>query len=71
MVLTRRTMPSSSGGPIQGLFYALGSDRIVAVSRAVKRGLVVRGVPPWSIVVINNGIPMERFEGVRQEGTRR
>ncbi|HDH99790.1 MAG: hypothetical protein DRP94_00975 [Candidatus Latescibacterota bacterium] len=66
VVLTRRTMPSSSGGPVQGLFYALGSDRIVAVSRAVKRGLVARGVPPWSIVVIHNGIPLDRFEGVSQ-----
>lgn len=70
VVLTRRTMPLSAGGPIQGFFYA-SANRIIAVSNGVKNGLIKRGIPPWIISVVHNGIPLNRFENVRAEDVNR
>lgn len=66
VVLTRRTMPLSVGGPIQGLFYA-SANRIIAVSNGVRNALIRRWVPPWIISVVYNGIPLNRFKNVRTE----
>jgi glycosyltransferase involved in cell wall biosynthesis len=60
VILNRRTMPLSQGGPIQGLFYLMGADKIVAVSKAVKTSLIKRGIPPYIISVVHNGISEER-----------
>ena len=61
LVVTRRVMPSSDGGALQGWFYARGSDRIVAVSEAVKEALVRRGIPRGHVTTIPNGLPPTRF----------
>lgn len=62
VVVTRRVMPSSGGGALQGWFYAKGSDRIVAVSDAVREALVASGTPRGSVVTIPNGLPRARFD---------
>lgn len=61
VVITRRVMPSSGGGRLQGTFYKLGSDRMVAVSQAVAEALVGTGVPRGHITTIFNGLPPARI----------
>lgn len=61
VVHTRRQIPRSAGGWLQNLFYARGTDKIVAVSSEVKRALVRRGIPASHIAVIANGIPHEKY----------
>lgn len=65
VVITRRVMPSSSGGAIQGWLYSRGTDRIVAVSDAVKAALVRLGTPAEHVTTIRNGLSPERVGRVR------
>lgn len=65
LVHTRRQMPLSGGGRPQAWFYTRGTDRIVAVSHAVKRGLVRKGIPAGHVTVIHNGTPREKYDKVR------
>ena len=60
-VHTRRQMPSSSGGRLKSWLYYYGTDAIIAVSHAVKQGLVKKGLPADHIHVIYNGTPREKY----------
>lgn len=64
LVHTRRQMPKSAGGPLQSWVYHRGTDRIVAVSDGVKKGLVQRGIPARHVTVIRNGTPVEKYRGL-------
>ncbi|NNE07590.1 MAG: glycosyltransferase family 4 protein [Gemmatimonadetes bacterium] len=64
LVHTRRNVPLSSGGKLQGRYYAAGTDRIIAVSQAVADGMIAGGVPEDHVSVVHNGIPLERYEHV-------
>jgi len=71
LIHTRRQMPSSSGGTLQSRFYQWGTDRIVAVSTAVKEGLVRLGIAPEHITVIHNGTPPEKYTRIDNEHVER
>ena len=62
VVHTRRNFPQSIGGWIQSTFYAKGTDKIVAVSDELKKGLVKMGIPASHLHVIYNGVPKERYQ---------
>ncbi|MBD3391198.1 MAG: glycosyltransferase [Chitinivibrionales bacterium] len=64
LVHTRRQMPRIDVPLLQAPLYYLGADRIVAVSSAVKRALVRRGIPHKHITVIHNGTPPEKYDGL-------
>ncbi len=59
-VMTRRQMPRSL--PLSVLLNGFVADRTIAVSRAVARGLVRRGAPPWRISVVPNGVDLARLD---------
>ena len=61
VVVTRRVMPSSRGGKLQGWFYDRGTDRTVAVSTAVAQELIRLGIPATRITTIPNGLPPGRL----------
>lgn len=61
VIHTRRQMSKSSGGIVQGLFYTLGTDAIIAVSNGVKKSLCKTGIPDKHITVIHNGTPREKY----------
>ncbi len=71
VVHTRRQMPASSGGWPQALFYMCATDKIVAVSQAVKEGLVAMGVRPSHIRVIYNGTPASKYDQADPSQTER
>jgi len=61
VVHTRRVMPRSSGGVLQGAFYTLGTDAIVTVSDAIKQPLYKMGIPENHLTTIYNGTPREKY----------
>jgi glycosyltransferase involved in cell wall biosynthesis len=61
VVHTRRQIPSSSGGRPQACLYYRGTDRIIAVSAAVKEALCRQGIPADHVEVIYNGTPKEKY----------
>lgn len=62
LVHTRRQVPKSSGSFIQGLFYTIGTNKIVAVSNGIKRALHRTLLIPYNhIKVIYNGTPVEKY----------
>lgn len=67
IVHTRRQMPQSDGGKLQAWLYTKMSQRIVAVSAAVKQGLVKTGIPENHIKVIYNGTPPEKYDSVSSQ----
>lgn len=70
LVHTRRNVPLSSGGKMQGRYFAFGTDRLIAVSAAVADGMVAGGVPREHVSVVHNGLPLERYEEVPDEDVR-
>ncbi len=67
LVHTRRNMPLSSGGKVQGQYFAFGTDRLIAVSGAVADGMAAGGVPRDHISVVHNGLPLERYQEVSDD----
>ncbi|MDA0196937.1 MAG: glycosyltransferase family 4 protein [Bacteroidetes bacterium] len=55
----------------KGIFYTWGTDKIVAVSRAVKQFLMESGIPESHIEIINNSIPPESIENINLEAVER
>jgi L-malate glycosyltransferase len=50
------------GGYLLGRFkYSWRVDRVVAVSEAIRRGLIAQGLAPGRVVVVHSGIDAERF----------
>jgi glycosyltransferase involved in cell wall biosynthesis len=64
LVHTRRNMPLSTGGRLQGRYYGACTDRIIAVSARVAEAMARGGVPREKLAVVHNGIPLERYREV-------
>ncbi len=67
IVHTRRQMPLMDAGKLQGWFYNTFTDKIIAVSHAVKRGLMDGGIKENQIHVIYNGTPKEKYEDLNTD----
>lgn len=67
VVHTRRQMPLMDAGKIQGWFYNTFTDKIIAVSAAVKNGLMAGGIKDTNIKVIYNGTPREKYESINTD----
>lgn len=69
VVMTRHGLGSNENGPVKRLITRMISkhftDRIIAISRAVKIGLIDSGVPADMITTIYNGIDLSRFAKVK------
>ncbi|NLZ52854.1 MAG: glycosyltransferase family 4 protein [Thermoanaerobacteraceae bacterium] len=69
VVMTRHGLGSSENGPVKRLITRsisrLFTDRIIAISRAVKIGLIDSGVPADMITTIYNGIDLSKFADVK------
>jgi glycosyltransferase involved in cell wall biosynthesis len=69
VVMTRHGLGSSENGPVKRLITRsisrLFTDRIIAISRAVKIGLIDSGVPANMITTIYNGIDLSKFAEVK------
>lgn len=70
LVHTRRNVPLSTGGRLQGRYYAAATDRIIAVSGRVAEAMVAGGVPADHVTVVHNGIPLENYRAVPEEKVR-
>jgi L-malate glycosyltransferase len=64
VVHTRRQKPMSMDFFVQTWLYHHGTDKIIAVSRGVKEGLIRLGIPAEHILVIPNGTPREKYEHI-------
>lgn len=64
VIHTRRQKPMSMGFFLQTWLYHRGTDKIIAVSRGVKEGLIHLGIPAEHILVIPNGTPREKYEHI-------
>ena len=62
LVMTRRGMPMST--VVSAITNGFVADRMIAVSRPVKRALVRRGTPPWRVAVVPNAVDLERVDRV-------
>ncbi len=62
-VAARRVSFPLRGGPFARLKYRFRVDRVVAVSEAIRRSLVARGLDPRRVVTVHSGIEPERFTG--------
>ena len=67
IVHTRRQMPLMDAGRLQGWFYNTFTDKIIAVSEAVKNGLMAGGIKDKKIKVIYNGTPVEKYENINTD----
>lgn len=70
LVHTRRNVPLSTGGRLQGRYYAAFTDRIIAVSGRVAEGMTAGGVPREHVSVVHNGIPLDDYRSVPDEAVR-
>jgi len=70
LVHTRRNVPLSTGGRLQGRYYGACTDRIIAVSRRVADGMAAGGVPRERISVVHNGLPLDRYRSIPEEEIR-
>lgn len=70
LIHTRRNAPLSSGGFLQGRYYTLLTDRILAVSEEVADGMVRGGVSRGHVSVVHNGIPLDRYREFPEEKVR-
>jgi len=61
---TRRQKPQSVGGWLKAWFYTKGTDKIIAVSPAIKNFLINSGIPGHHIQVITNGIPESKWKSI-------
>ena len=64
LIHTRRQKPQTTGGRLKAWFYTKGTDKIIAVSQAVKDFLTTSGIPVNHIEVIPNGIPGSKWENI-------
>lgn len=62
LVMTRRGMPMST--IVSAVTNGIVADRIIAVSRPVKRALVLHGTPWWRVDVVHNAVDLERVDKV-------
>jgi L-malate glycosyltransferase len=60
-VASRRVSFPVRGGFLGRLKYTFRVDRLIAVSEAIRRGLIARGADPARVVTIHSGIDVERF----------
>jgi len=67
LVHTRRNVPLSSGGKLQGRYYGAFTDKIIAVSGRVAEGMIAGGVRADRIAVVHNGIPLARYDHIPDE----
>jgi len=67
LVHTRRNMPLSTGGRLQGRYFGAFTDRIIAVSERVAEAMACGGTPREKIDVVHNGIPLESVREVPEE----
>jgi glycosyltransferase involved in cell wall biosynthesis len=69
VVMTRHGLGSGGNGVIKRIVTRLISraftDRIIAISRAVKISLMDSGVPADMINIIHNGIDLSNFDGIK------
>lgn len=69
VVMTRHSLIRGRASSIKRLATRLTSriftDRIIAISRAVKINLIESGVPADMIIIIYNGIDTTKFEGIK------
>ncbi|WP_213951309.1 glycosyltransferase family 4 protein [Tepidanaerobacter syntrophicus] len=69
VVMTRHSIMGGGAGPVKRMITRLISriftDKIIAISRAVKINLIESGVPADMITIIYNGIDTTKFEGVK------
>ena len=70
LIHTRRNAPLSSGGFLQGRYYTLLTDRIIAVSEEVANGMARGGVSRGHVSVVHNGIPLDRYHEFPEEKVR-
>ncbi len=62
-VASRRVSFPLRGGPLARLKYSYRVDRVVAVSEAIRRGLIGRGLDPARVMTVHSGIDPDRFAG--------
>ncbi len=67
LIHTRRQKPDTTGGCFKAWFYAQGTDKIIAVSPAIKKFLIRSGIPAGQIEVILNGIPESKGLSIDQK----
>ncbi|MBD3273831.1 MAG: glycosyltransferase, partial [Candidatus Marinimicrobia bacterium] len=67
IIHTRRQMPLMDAGKLQGWFYNTFTDKIIAVSEAVKNGLMAGGIKDAKIEVIYNGTPKEKYDNINTD----
>lgn len=67
IVHTRRQNPLSAGGWLQRQFYIRNTENIVVIAEGLKKIFVKKGYPEKHLVVIHNGIPIERYEQWSEE----
>jgi len=60
-VASRRVSFPLRGGALGRLKYTFRVDRIIAVSEAIRRGLIASGLEPARVVTVHSGIDVERF----------
>jgi glycosyltransferase involved in cell wall biosynthesis len=60
-VASRRVSFRLHGGALGRLKYTWRVDRVIAVSEAIRRGLVACGLPPERVVTVHSGIDAARF----------
>jgi len=60
-VASRRVSFPLRGGFLGRLKYTLRVDRIIAVSEAIRRGLIAQGLDAERVVTVHSGIDVERF----------
>ena len=60
-VAARRVSFPLRGGPFARLKYSYRVDRVVAVSEAIRRSLIARGLEPGRVVTVHSGIEPDRF----------
>ncbi len=60
-VASRRVSFSLRGGLLARLKYRYRIDRVIAVSEAIRRGLIAQGLPPERVVTVHSGIDLDRF----------
>lgn len=67
LVVSRRSRHSTRRDPINRWKYGNGIDRVVAISRAVRRSLLESGFDPEEVDLVPSGIvPPRRVEGARE-----
>src|SRR5262245_50493678 len=60
-VASRRVSFPLRGGPLGRLKYTFRVDRVIAVSEAIRRGLIAQGLDGERVVTVHSGIDVARF----------